>query len=196
MIAVVLTGFNRARGGLPPDRIRSTMVPMIGTLAIGSNLGDRKAQLRSGLEALGPAGLELLAVSSVWETEPVGTPDGDWFLNMAARFRTDRRPHAVLDALLEIERAHGRVRRERNGPRTLDLDLLTLGDLVRGTDRLQLPHPRMWQRRFVLEPLAEVAPELRNPATGRTVVEEIARLRGGETVIRLGVLASVGSLPL
>ena len=115
---------------------------------------------------------------------------------MAVRFRSDREPECVLDSLLEIERREGRVRQLRNGPRTLDLDLLTLGDLEMRSDRLQLPHPRMWLRSFVLEPLAEVAPELRNPLNGRTVIEEAARLRGAERVVRIGTLASAHEQPL
>jgi len=163
---------------------------VIGTIGLGSNLGDRRGHLRSGLLGLEQEGLDLLAVSSVWETEPVHAPGGNWFLNMALRFRTDMDAHRVLDTLLEIERREGRVRQVRNGPRTLDLDLLTLGRLELRSSRLQLPHPRMWSRRFVLEPLAEIVPELRNPATGLTVVEEAARLRGGESVVRIGSLAS------
>ena len=169
---------------------------MIGTIGLGSNLGDRKEHLRRGLLGLPQEGLEVLAISSVWETEPVDVPAGEWFLNMAARIRTDLDPHHVLDSLLEIERREGRVRRERNGPRTLDLDLLTLGDLELRSSRLQLPHPRMWSRSFVLEPLAEVAPELCNPLTGRTVAEEAERLRGGESVARIGSLASAQGQPL
>lgn len=163
---------------------------MIGTIGLGSNLGGRRGHLHRGLLGLERVGLELLAISSVWETEPVDAPGGDWFLNMAVRFRTDRDAHHLLDALLEIERREGRVRQGRNGPRSLDLDLLTLGDLRVNSRRLRLPHPRMWSRSFVLEPLAEVAPELRNPATGRTVAEEAERLRGGESVVRIGSLAS------
>ena len=169
---------------------------MIGTIGLGSNLGGRRGHLRRGLLGLERAGLELLAISSVWETEPVDAPGADWFLNMVVRIRTDREPHSVLDTLLEIERLEGRVRQVRNGPRTLDLDLLTLGDLELQSSRLSLPHPRMWSRSFVLEPLAEIAPEIRNPANGRTVAEEAERLRGGESVVRIGSLASAQGQPL
>jgi 2-amino-4-hydroxy-6-hydroxymethyldihydropteridine diphosphokinase len=171
------------------------MKSMIGTLGLGSNLGRRRERLAQGLARLQRAGLELLAVSSVWETAPIDA-SGGWFLNMAASFRTERGPHAVLDLLLEVERLEGRVRDRRNGPRTLDLDLLTLGELQRNSERLTLPHPRMWERLFVLEPLAEVAPQLRNPRTGRTVVEETRRLRGRDEVIRIGRLAPAGSHPV
>jgi len=169
---------------------------VIGTIGLGSNLGDRSEHLRRGLLGLRRSGLELLAVSSVWETQPVDVVGGLWFLNMAVRFSADRDPHLLLDDLQEIELAEGRVRRHQNDPRTLDLDLLTFGDLQLYGDRLQLPHPRMWSRRFVLEPLAEVAPGLRNPATGRSVEQEAARLACGESASRIGLLASAGALPL
>lgn len=170
---------------------------MIGTIGLGSNLGDRGAQLRRGLRALEREGVALVAVSSVWESEPVDADTSLWFLNMAVKVRTERDPRRLLTALLAIERRAGRVRAAAHAPRTLDLDLLTLGRLVVRKDDLQLPHPRMWQRRFVLEPLAEVAPELRNPATGRTAAEEAAWLRTEPAiVVRIGRLATAGRLPL
>ena len=191
MIAGGLSGINRTPGSAGG----ATISTVIGTIGLGSNLGDRREHLRSGLLGLEQADLELLAISSVWETEPVDVPGGGRFLNMAVRFRTEADPHRVLDLLLEIERREGRVRQVRNGPRTLDLDLLTLGDLELQSSRLRLPHPRMWNRSFVLEPLAEIAPELRNPASGLTVAEEAERLRGGESVVRIGSLASVQRHP-
>jgi 2-amino-4-hydroxy-6-hydroxymethyldihydropteridine diphosphokinase len=169
---------------------------MVGTIGLGSNLGDRTEHLRNGLLRLERIPLELLAVSSVWETEPVGTEFGSWFLNMVVKFRSDREPHGLLEDLLRIEREAGRQRLIRNGPRTLDLDLLTLGDLEVSCDRLQLPHPRMWSRRFVLAPLAEVAPELRHPLNGLTVHEQIARFEGAGSVRRIGLLASARGLPV
>ena len=180
----------------PGIRRGVTISTVIGTIGLGSNLGDRREHLRRGLLGLEQADLELLAISSVWETEPVEVPGGGRFLNMAVRFRTEADPHRVLDLLLDIERREGRVRQLRNGPRTLDLDLLTLGALELRSSRLRLPHPRMWSRSFVLEPLAEIAPELRNPASGLTVVEEAERLRGGERVVRIGSLASAQGHPL
>ncbi len=168
---------------------------MVGYVAIGSNLGDRRAHLRFGIEALSGAGLEPLLLSSVWETEPIGCREPLWFLNMVVKLDAPHAPHGVLDALQAIERAAGRVEGAPNAPRTLDLDLLLLGDLEIHDGRLELPHPRMWQRAFVLEPLAEVAPELRNPASGRTVVEE-RRLAGAGAVRRIGPLAPRGAQPL
>lgn len=158
---------------------------MIAYVGLGSNLGLRRHHLRSGLEGLRSAGLEVRSVSSVWETEPVDTGDGRWFLNMAVSLEADRDPLELLDLLLAVERRAGRVRTVRNAPRTLDLDLLLVGDLRWRDERLILPHPRMWERRFVLEPLAEIAPELSNPETGRTVAEECERLRSRSGVCRL-----------
>lgn len=134
-------------------------------------------------------GIDPVVLSSVWETEPVECRDPLWFLNLVARVRTGLAAHQVLDALMEIEREAGRVRREANEPRPLDLDLLMLGDLRSTGPRLVLPHPRMWNRRFVLAPLAEVAPDLRHPDTGRTVAETARALGPAPEVRRVGILA-------
>jgi 2-amino-4-hydroxy-6-hydroxymethyldihydropteridine diphosphokinase len=161
---------------------------MTGYVAIGSNLGDRGEHLASGLAGLRANGLAPTAVSSVWETEPVGLDDAGPFWNMAVAFESDEAPHRLLDRLLAIERSAGRRRSGRLASRTLDLDLLLLGDLSIVDDRLHLPHPRMWERSFVLAPLAEIAPELRNPATGRTVTEELRRIPRPTAVSRICAL--------
>jgi len=165
-------------------------------VALGTNLGDLGGNLHAGLEGLTLSGLAPEARSSVWETEPVDTPFPQWFWNMVVLVRSDRPPRELLELLLGIERAHGRERSERNAPRTLDLDLLLAGRLTIEEERLRLPHPRMWERRFVLEPLAEIAPGLRNPLSGRTVLEECSRIRDRGKVRRLGDLASCRGLPL
>ncbi len=162
---------------------------MEGYVALGSNLGDREGHLRRGLLGMARRGVLPVSLSSVWETEPVGTDDPLWFLNMAARVRTQLRPLDVLRALLAVEAEAGRVRRGRNAPRELDLDLLTLGALRKKGPLLTLPHPRMWERRFVLAPLAELAPGLRNPRTGRTIERELEELRDRHEVRRRGELA-------
>ncbi len=161
---------------------------MTGYIALGSNLGDRGAYLRSGLDGLAGAGLRLVRISSVWETEPVGLSGGRWFWNMAVEIETTEPPHRVLERLLEIERAAGRERDGRNRSRTLDVDLLMLGDLLIADERLRLPHPRMWERSFVLAPLAEIAPRLRNPNNGRTVQDELARIAHPTRIRSLGAL--------
>lgn len=162
---------------------------MQGFVALGSNLGDRRRNLVAGLDGLRAAGLEPRARSSVWETEPVDAPGARWFWNMVVELGTELGPFELLERLLAIERAAGRTRLGRNAPRTLDLDLLLLGSLVVRDGRLTLPHPRMWRRRFVLEPLCEIAPGLIRGETGRTALEERDRLRDGPRVERLGPLA-------
>jgi len=169
---------------------------MLGYIAAGSNVGDRRRHLEAALSGLAGNDLAPIVVSSVWETEPVDSSATRWFWNMTVKIRTQRDPLDVLDRLLAIEAEAGRVRRERNGPRTLDLDLLMLGDLIVSEERLRLPHPRMWERRFVLEPLAEIEPGLLNPRTGRSVAEERDLLRDRASVRRLGPLASCRELPL
>lgn len=137
---------------------------MIAYVGLGSNLGDRKLHLDEAVRRLGAR-----RVSSYRETDPVGRTDQPKFLNAVAEVDTTLGPEALLDRLLEIERDLGRVRGERWGPRTIDLDLLLYGDRVIRTPRLTVPHPRMTERRFVLEPIAELAPDLIVPGTGRTV---------------------------
>ena len=149
---------------------------MRGHVALGSNLGDREGSLRAGLEGMGRRGLPARALSSVWETEPVDSPEPLWFLNMVVEVETGLPPRSVLERLLEVEREVGRVRSVRNAPRALDLDLLLLGDLRVHEEGLILPHPRMWTRRFVLAPLHELAPQLRDPISGRSVAEALAAL--------------------
>ena len=135
------------------------MPSVFGYVGLGSNLGHREENLRAGLIAMARGGVAPTAVSSVWETEPVGGAGPLWFLNMVARVTTVLTPEAVLAVLLAVERERGRERSQANAPRTLDLDLLTLGDLRRDAPDLRLPHPRLGSRRFVLAPLAELAPE-------------------------------------
>jgi len=144
-------------------------------VGLGANLGDPRAQLEAALGALAShPGVELRAVSSAYESDPVG-PVGDQpaFLNAVALVGTTLAPGALLRALLEIEDALGRTRIVRFGPRTCDLDLLLYGRTVLDEPDLVLPHPRLAERRFVLEPLAELAPELELP-DGRRVADLLA----------------------
>ena len=144
-------------------------------LSLGSNVGDRQANLRAALERLAAPDLRVVRVSPVYETEPVGAPPGSlsqrWFLNLAAEAETDLFPMQLLARTQKIERALGRVRTVPNGPRTIDIDILLYAKAVVRSARLEIPHPRMHQRRFVLAPLADLAPELRHPVTHRTVRE-------------------------
>jgi 2-amino-4-hydroxy-6-hydroxymethyldihydropteridine diphosphokinase len=123
-------------------------------LGLGSNLGDRGAHLRAAVAALP----DVVDVSPVYETDPVGGPAGQpAFLNLVVALETDRSPRELLELAHELEQSAGRVRAEKDGPRTLDVDVLLVGDLTVAEPDLVVPHPRMWQRRFVLAPLADLA---------------------------------------
>ena len=137
-------------------------------LGLGSNLGDREAALEGALLQLAAGGFRLTRRSSLWLTEPVGGPPQGWFLNAVVMGETALRPEALLEACLATERELGRVRAERNGPRTIDVDILFFGDERRFTPGLVIPHPRLHERRFVLVPLAELAPAVVHPRLGRT----------------------------
>jgi 2-amino-4-hydroxy-6-hydroxymethyldihydropteridine diphosphokinase len=140
-------------------------------LGLGSNLGDRLAALEEALVHLEGHGFRTTRRSSIWQTEPVGGPPQGWFLNAAVGGETALSPEGLLQACLEIERAMGRVRVERDGPRLIDLDILLFGEERREGPGLVIPHPRLHERRFVLEPLFEIAPSLRHPVFGLTVAE-------------------------
>ena len=143
-------------------------------LSLGSNLGGREAHLRDALARLEAAGIHVTRRSSVYETEPQDLRDQPWFLNLVVEAETPLFPLQVLARLQNIEREMGRRRITPKGPRTIDLDILFYGTFVINTKELQVPHPRLDQRRFVLEPLAEIAPSLRHPVTGLTAREMLA----------------------
>ena len=150
--------------------------PVRAFVALGSNLGDRRAHLERALGGLASApGVRLAAASAAFENPPVGGPPQDDYWNAVAEVRTTLTPHALHALLRALEDRAGRVRAERDGPRTLDLDLLLHGDLVRDEPGLTLPHPRLHERRFVLEPLADLDPALVVPGHG-TVAELLASL--------------------
>ena len=136
-------------------------------VGIGSNLGDRETHLRSAIDQLAAEdGIEVVAVSRLRETEPVGPVEQGPFLNGAVQVTTDLQPRQLLERLLAVEQRLGRVRAERFGPRTIDLDLLVYGDETVDEPGLSLPHPRLHERKFALEPLAELAPGLVVPGHG------------------------------
>lgn len=152
-------------------------------IALGSNLGDREATLRSAVAALQQLG-SVDAVSPFYETAPVGMLEQPDFLNAVIELRTALAPNELMTALLVIEQQHGRDRSASvpKGPRTLDLDLLSYGDVVMETPMLTLPHPSLAERRFVLEPLMEVAPQWRHPVSGKSAAILLSELsqRDGE----------------
>jgi len=158
----------------------SLLHPYAVAIALGANLGDRRAHIVFALEEIAALPLTaIIAASTFHETQPVGPISQGLFLNAAALLVTRLTPQALLHHLHLIESAHGRDRasEQRWGPRTLDLDVLVYGDLVLDSPALTIPHARMAERAFVLEPLAEIAPDLRIPPGGRTVAEMLRALR-------------------
>jgi len=147
-------------------------------IGLGANLGEREATIRAALERLrAHPHIRVTAESALIETAPVGGPANQpAFLNGAAALETDLAPEALLAVLKETERTLGRRPRARWGPREIDLDLLLYGDRIVATPRLTVPHPRLSERRFVLKPLAQIAPDALHPVTGRTVRRMLATL--------------------
>jgi 2-amino-4-hydroxy-6-hydroxymethyldihydropteridine diphosphokinase len=153
-------------------------------LGLGSNMGDKQAHLRQALDRLQEV-CAVKEVSSLYATDPVGNIEQDWFLNAAAHIECEQPPTDLLLLLLAIERDLGRVRSTKNAPRTIDIDLLVYGDLVLESESLAVPHPRLHERRFVLAPLAEIAPDLIHPVLGRSMRELADAINRDERVERL-----------
>ncbi len=147
-------------------------------LSLGSNVGNREATLTEALRLLEAPDLRLVRVSSVYETEPLDLRDQPWFLNLAAQIETDLFPRQLLSRTQKVERELGRKRAAPKGPRAIDIDIVLYGDAVIRTPALTVPHPRMAGRRFVLEPLAELAPGLRHPVLRSTISELLQATRG------------------
>jgi 2-amino-4-hydroxy-6-hydroxymethyldihydropteridine diphosphokinase len=156
-------------------------------LSLGSNVGDRAANLRTAINRVSSLG-GVMAVSSFYETEPVEFAAQPWFLNCAVELDTEKMPKQLLAGILDIEREMGRRRVQKKGPRTLDIDILLFGNSIIQTKGLTIPHPAMHERRFVLEPLAEIAPEARHPVIKRTVRELRDALPPGQAVRRASEL--------
>ncbi len=150
-------------------------------LSLGSNMGDREANLKTAIDRLGELGT-VVAVSSFYETEPVEFTAQPWFLNCAVKLDTEKMPRQLLRGVLEIEKIMGRRRMQDKGPRLIDIDILLFGNSVIDTRELTVPHAAMHTRRFVLEPLAEIAPEMQHPVYKRTVRELRNALPAGQLV--------------
>lgn len=149
-------------------------------------MGDRDANLRLAIEKLSELG-SVIAVSSFYETEPVDTGPQPWFVNCAVKFDTEKMPRQLIAAILALEQGMGRQRRQEKAPRTIDIDILLFGSSIIEIPSLTIPHPRMHERRFVLEPLAEIAPDVRHPAFKRTIRELRDALPAGQQVKKMGV---------
>ena len=150
-------------------------------LSLGSNLGDRASNLRTAIARLGALG-EVVGVSSLYETEPVELTAQPWFLNCALALTSDKMPRQLLAAVLKIEQEMGRKRTRPKGPRLIDIDILLFGASLVDTAQLTIPHPALHERRFVLEPLAEIAAEVRHPVLKRSLRELRDALPPGQSV--------------
>jgi 2-amino-4-hydroxy-6-hydroxymethyldihydropteridine diphosphokinase len=157
-------------------------------LSLGANVGDRAGHIREAIARLESAG-RVIAVSSLYETEPVELTDQPWFLNCTVSMETAKTPAHLMTTLLTIEQEMGRRRAQKKGPRTIDIDILLFisdgSDTIVDSPELTIPHPAMHERRFVLEPLAEIAPEARHPALNKTIRELLVALPVGQVVRRI-----------
>jgi 2-amino-4-hydroxy-6-hydroxymethyldihydropteridine diphosphokinase len=153
-------------------------------LSLGSNVGDRAGHLNAAIDRLRALG-KVVAVSSFYETEPVEFTAQPWFLNCAVRLDTEKMPEQLLAGLLDIERQLGRRRGRDKGPRIIDLDILLFGDLIIKEQGLTIPHPAMHERRFVLEPLVGIAPDVRHPVLKQTARELLDALLPGQAVRKI-----------
>ena len=153
-------------------------------LSLGSNVGDRTANLQAAIKQL-QASETVKAVSGFYEAEPVELYDQPWFLNCVVALHTTKSPAELLKKILAIELEMGRVRLRDKGPRSIDIDIILFGDQVVEERGLQIPHPAMHERRFVLAPLTEMAPDAVHPKTGKTAHELLAALPPGQVVRRL-----------
>jgi 2-amino-4-hydroxy-6-hydroxymethyldihydropteridine diphosphokinase len=158
-------------------------------LSLGSNIGDRPGHLNMAITRLRALG-EVVAVSSFYETEPVEFTAQDWFLNCAVALNTEKTPKELLASILDIEQQLGRRRGRRKGPRIIDVDILLFGDSIVEDPGLRIPHPAMHVRRFVLEPLAEIAPAVIHPVRKQTIQQLRDALPPGQAVRKARSLAT------
>jgi 2-amino-4-hydroxy-6-hydroxymethyldihydropteridine diphosphokinase len=161
-------------------KLRFTL-PNTAYLSLGSNVGDRDGNLRDAIRRLRALG-KILQISSFYETEPVEFTAQSWFLNCVVELETEETAEELMAHLLGIEEQMGRKRTQKKGPRNIDIDILLFGDLIVEADGLTVPHPALQERRFVLEPLAEIASDARHPVLKHTIRELLDSLPPGQTV--------------
>ena len=154
-------------------------------LSLGSNVGERAEQIARAIAALGQAGVRVVRQSSLYRTEPVDFEAQSWFLNCVVEAETELMPRQLLRAVRQVEQQLGRRKLVRRGPRAIDVDILLYGASRITAPDLEIPHPRMAERRFVLAPLAEIAPTLRHPALKKTVAELLAECPDRAAVVRM-----------
>ena len=163
-------------------------------LGLGSNVGDRESWLQKAVDSLQSRDLHIRRISPAYETEPQGRRNQRWFLNAVAEAETELFPLQLLRRIGKIEKELGRKRIAENAPRTIDIDILFYGNAVVSTATLEIPHPRLRERRFVLAPLADLAPDLRDPVTRRTIRELLAAT-AGQSIHKADVIIRTRSLP-
>ena len=162
-------------------QLKTARMPNIAHLSLGSNLGDRDKNLREAIQRLEALG-HVTEVSSFYETEPVEFAEQPWFVNCAVALKTSQSAPQLMSGILQIEREMGRRREQKKGPRSIDIDILLFRDEIVNTPDLTIPHPAMAERRFVLEPLAEIADQARHPVLKKTVGELLHDLPAGQSV--------------
>ncbi len=166
---------------------------MLTYIGVGSNMGDALDHCRRAIRAIGAdSRSRLLQCSPFYRTEPVGMKDQNWFINAVVAAETSLSPHEFLNFLLGIERRMGRERKERWGPRVIDLDILLFGDKILNEGGLEIPHPRMSERRFVLAPLWDIAPRLEHPVLHKTIADILSELETKEKVLPV---SETGQIP-
>ena len=156
-----------------------------GYIGIGSNLGQPDFEVRRAISYLPTQGIRIIHCSSLYQTEPLDTTENDWFINAVALVTFHGNPLDLLHMCLEMETSRGRNRKFKNAPRALDLDILLIGDLVQSDKDLTIPHPRMHERRFVLEPMVQIAPNVTHPVLGETMQILLERCLDNSEVAKL-----------